>query len=107
MADQMEEVNYRMAKCKITVLKRMFNADLAEAYRRPDVHFGPCPHYAEGDEFVVVHFGVRPEGFFCDWAWNDIQSAAGHAAGRGFQSVDERRPDVHCMLHGWSQAGCL
>ena len=61
-----------MARCKITVLKRMFNADLAEAYHRPDVHFGPCPHYAEGDEFVVEHLGVRPEGFFCDWAWNDI-----------------------------------
>lgn len=53
-----------MAKCKITVLKRMFNADLAEEYRRADIHFGPCPHFAEGDEFVVEHIGVRPEVFF-------------------------------------------
>jgi len=30
------------------------------------------PYFAEGDEFVVEHIGVRPEGFFCDWAWNDI-----------------------------------
>jgi uncharacterized repeat protein (TIGR04076 family) len=27
---------------------------------------------AEGDEFVVEHIGVRAEGFFCDWAWDDI-----------------------------------
>ena len=68
-----KEVDTRMAKCKITVLKRMFNAALAEEYRRPDVHFGPCPFCKEGDEFVVEHIGVRPDGFFCDWAWNDIQ----------------------------------
>ena len=62
-----------MAKCKITVLKRMFNEELAVEYRRSDVHFGPCPYYSEGDEFVVDQIGMRPEGFFCDWAWNDIQ----------------------------------
>ena len=61
-----------MAKCKITVLKKMFNPDLAEEYRRADVHYGPCPYYEEGDEFVVGHMGERPEGFFCDWAWNDL-----------------------------------
>ncbi len=42
-------------------------------YRRHDIHFGPCPHFAEGDEFIVRYIGVRPDGFFCDWAWNDIQ----------------------------------
>jgi uncharacterized repeat protein (TIGR04076 family) len=60
-----------MAKCKITVLKKMFNPDLAEEYRRADVHYGPCPYYEDGDEFVIGHMGERPEGFFCDWAWDD------------------------------------
>ena len=60
-----------MSTCKITVLKRMFNQDLAEAYRRPDLHQGPCQAFAEGQEFTVQHLGERPEGF-CDWAWNDI-----------------------------------
>lgn len=61
-----------MAKCKITVLKRTFNQELAEEYRRPDVHFGPCPYCSEGEVFVAEHIAVRPEGFFCDWAWNDL-----------------------------------
>lgn len=53
-----------MAKCKITVLKKMFNPDLAEEYRRADVHYGPCPYYEEGDEFTVEHMGERPAIFF-------------------------------------------
>jgi len=61
-----------MPTCKITVLKTMFNQDLADEYRRPELHRGPCPHYTEGQEFIVQHFGERPEDFFCDWAWNDI-----------------------------------
>jgi len=49
-----------MSTCKITVLKRMFNPDLAEAYRRPDIHQGPCPLFEEGQEFIVRHLGERP-----------------------------------------------
>ena len=61
-----------MPACKITVLKTMYNQDLADEYRRPELRRGPCPHYAEGQEFIVQHFGERPVDFFCDWAWNDI-----------------------------------
>ena len=59
--------------CKITVLRTMYNQDLAEQYRRPDIHRGPCPFFSEGQEFVVEYVGVKPEGFDCDWAWNDIE----------------------------------
>jgi len=62
-----------MTAIKITVLKRMYNPEIAEMYRRPDVHKGPCPYYEEGQEYVVQQLGERPENFFCDWAWNDIQ----------------------------------
>lgn len=58
--------------CKITVLKKLFHPDLAEAYRRPDVHQGPCPLFDEGQEFVVDYLAERPAGFSCDWAWDDI-----------------------------------
>ena len=61
-----------MPPCKITVLKLMYNADLAGAYRRPEIHKGPCPFFSEGQEFVVQHLGERPADFPCDWAWNDI-----------------------------------
>jgi uncharacterized repeat protein (TIGR04076 family) len=58
--------------CKITVLKTLYHQDLAEEYRRPDVHKGPCPFFKVGDEFTVNYLAERPEGFNCDWAWHDI-----------------------------------
>jgi uncharacterized repeat protein (TIGR04076 family) len=58
--------------CRITVLKTLYHQDLAEEYRRPDVHKGPCPFFSEGQEFVVDYLTERPEGFGCDWAWDDI-----------------------------------
>lgn len=57
---------------KITVLKTLFHEDLAGEYRRRDVHYGPCPVFAPGQEFVVNYLAERPEGFACDWAWDDI-----------------------------------
>ena len=58
--------------CKITVLKTLFFDDLAEQYRRPDVHFGPCPFFKVGEEFTVDYLVQRPDGFECDWAWDDL-----------------------------------
>ena len=52
----------------------MFNQDLADEYRRPELHQGPCPYYTAGQEFIV-RFNERPEDFFCEWAWNDIHKA--------------------------------
>lgn len=40
-----------MKKCKITVLKRMFNQDLAAEYI-PFPNFQPCEMMKEGDVFV-------------------------------------------------------
>jgi uncharacterized repeat protein (TIGR04076 family) len=61
-----------MPTCKITVLKKMYNPELANIYRRSDVHQGACPYYTEGQEFFIEHLGERPSDFFCDWAWNDL-----------------------------------
>ena len=58
--------------CKITVLKRMFNQDLADEYRLPHLPSGPCKFFTEGQEFIVDYFAERPEDFACDWAWDDI-----------------------------------
>ena len=59
--------------CKITVLKTLYHPDLAEQYRRPDIHRGPCPFFTEGQEFVAKMIAERPEGFACEWAWNDLE----------------------------------
>ena len=58
--------------CQITVLKTLYHPDLAEEYRRPDVHQGPCPFFQVGDQFTVEYLAERPEAFKCDWAWHDI-----------------------------------
>ena len=62
----------RFPTCKITVLKTLYHQDLAEEYRRPDVHKGPCPFFTEGQEFICKYVGTKPKDFGCDWAWNDI-----------------------------------
>ena len=60
-----------MEKIKITVLRKMFNQDLADELCQGEVT--PCPAFNEGQEFFYEHRGEgkKPENF-CDQAWNDI-----------------------------------
>jgi uncharacterized repeat protein (TIGR04076 family) len=60
-----------MIKCKITVLKRMFNQDLVREYCASEADL--CPVFTEGQEFIYEAYGDgnKPEGF-CEQAWNDI-----------------------------------
>jgi uncharacterized repeat protein (TIGR04076 family) len=63
-----------MAKCKITVLKKIFNKELVDEYcslNLPATCSG-CRLYALGQEFIVENHNQVPEGF-CSWAWGDIQ----------------------------------
>lgn len=64
---------YDMPKCKITVLKRMVNQDLADEYLDDAGEFKACDRFSEGQEIIVEHPFVMPEGF-CHWAWADIRS---------------------------------
>jgi uncharacterized repeat protein (TIGR04076 family) len=54
-----------MPKCKITVIKKTLNTDMAEQYCQKEV--GSCPCFAEGQEFIT---GFEKPAGFCDWAWN-------------------------------------
>ena len=56
-------------KLKITVLKKIFNQELAEKYGQ-DGAVVPCSAFTEGQEFITDGM-TQPEGF-CGWAWNDI-----------------------------------
>lgn len=56
-----------MVKCRITVLKRIFNADLAGELCGSATSYCPC--LEEGQVFDAGF--EKPEGF-CGWAWNDI-----------------------------------
>lgn len=57
-----------MAKCRITVLKRTLNTDLAQEYCGMEIT--KCPYFEEGQQFIGSLF-EKPQNF-CEWAWNDI-----------------------------------
>ena len=56
-----------MKKCRITVLKRHFDDELAKEYGCKGI--GKCPMLKEGDVFYADY--AKPEGF-CDEAWKAI-----------------------------------
>jgi uncharacterized repeat protein (TIGR04076 family) len=57
-----------MATLKITVVKKMFNEDLAKQHCNPGAPI--CEKFEEGQEFVIEGLD-QPQGF-CAWAWDDI-----------------------------------
>lgn len=60
-----------MKKVKITVLRREFYREYADAYLTEGASVGPCPLLNEGDTFIFEGNAQMPEGF-CPWAWVDI-----------------------------------
>jgi uncharacterized repeat protein (TIGR04076 family) len=62
---------------KVTVLKRMVNQDLIDAYQYETV--APCDRFVDGQEFTVEEWEDPPEGF-CEWAWADLRPKIALAA---------------------------
>lgn len=60
-----------MKTCKITVLKRYFDEELAKEYGSKGL--GKCPMHKEGQIFYTDY--AKPEGF-CDEAWKAIYQYA-------------------------------
>ena len=61
------------AKCRVTVLKRTVNEDLAEEFLVEEYReIKPCEVFEEGQEFVLDLMEEVPEDF-CTWAWADIR----------------------------------
>lgn len=68
-----------MNKCKITVLKRNFEEELAAEYGAEGL--GKCPTHTEGQVYYADF--AKPEGF-CDEAWKAIYQyvfALSHGSG--------------------------
>ncbi|MBE2190315.1 MAG: TIGR04076 family protein [Candidatus Kapabacteria bacterium] len=59
-----------MSKCRITVLRRMYNEDFAEQYTQSTAP--KCDSFEDGQVFIVENM-VRPPEDFCAWAWIDLQ----------------------------------
>ena len=56
-----------MTQCRITVIAKTINPELAKQYCAGRVT--PCPCFEVGQEFTCGL--IKPE-HFCDWAWRDI-----------------------------------
>ena len=63
---------YEMPKCKITVVKRLVNQDLAADYLDVEGGFEACERFSDGQEIVVEHPFQIPDDF-CPSAWADIR----------------------------------
>ncbi len=56
---------------KLTVLKRGFEKQYADAFRNGQG--GPCPKVKDGQEFTVSSQWALPAGL-CEWAWGDVRT---------------------------------
>ena len=90
-----------MKKVKITVLRKMFYADLAEAYLTDGADVGPCSLLDEGDTFMFEGNAAMPDGF-CPWAWIDIyRSVSALAAGATFTPWNNKdNMQIYCCTDG-------
>jgi uncharacterized repeat protein (TIGR04076 family) len=90
-----------MKQVKITVLKKHFYADLANAYLTDGQSVGPCPLLEEGDTFVFEGEAVMPAGF-CPWAWIDIyRGVSALAAGATYAPWNNRDGlQILCCIDG-------
>ncbi len=56
---------------KLTVLKRGFEKQYADAFRNGQG--APCPKFKDGQELIVPSQWAMPAGM-CEWAWGDIRT---------------------------------
>ena len=89
-----------MPRCKITVLKRMLNPELAQEYRQDEVQL--CEFFEEGQEFIIDGWSGPPDGF-CDWAWYDIQRifVALMSGGTFGPAMKNERAQIMCCTDGF------
>jgi uncharacterized repeat protein (TIGR04076 family) len=84
-------------KIKITVLKTMFNPDLAEEYCPGEA--GPCD-IPVGREYISETFLQQPEGF-CGWAWNDLHKVClTLLKGGRFELTKDDKTMIACCTDG-------
>ena len=92
-----------MNKCRITVLKRMFNSELVKEYsaeHTPENPLTPCTVYDDGQEFFVEGDAKMPEGF-CFWAWADIQrDVAAIMYGASIPWISNTHTLINCCTDG-------
>lgn len=86
---------------KITVLRKHFNPDLADAYLTEGAQVGACPLLEEGQTFLFTGEAQMPEGF-CPWAWIAVyRSVSVLAAGGSYTPWQNREGQtITCCTDG-------
>ena len=90
-----------MKKVRITVLKREFYPELADAYLSDGREAGPCPLCEAGDEYVYCGGAEKPDGL-CPWAWITLYGqvsvlSAGSSENRWYR---DSRTRIECCTDG-------
>lgn len=79
-----------MRQVKITVLRKEFYADYADAYLTDGKSVGACPLLEIGDTFIYEGSAKMPDGF-CPWAWIDIyRSVSAVSSGSTYKPWNNR-----------------
>ncbi|MBN1799400.1 MAG: TIGR04076 family protein [Spirochaetales bacterium] len=86
-------------KCKITVLKRMINKELADEYLT-DNKLTACDMFTDGQEFIAKDAFSIPEGF-CSWAWADMRGyILATTTGGSFPWMRRQQAVIACCTDG-------
>ena len=89
-----------MAKCRITVLKCLFDQELKDRYV-PDPDYGRCPFFQPGQVYECTDGEEKPEDFRCNVGWRSIQTEVkGFAGPKEEQHFFADRPQVVCCNDG-------
>ena len=88
-----------MGRCKITVLRRTYYADLVEQFhKKPDL--GPCDWFQDGQVFYTGgKRGNEPPENFCPMAWQAIVTIA-TALAWGGQAFGFESTNIACCNDG-------
>ena len=90
-----------MNSVRITVLRREFYPDLAEAYLSEGASAGACPLQAVGDVFLYTGGAEKPEGL-CPWAWLTLYNKVNTLSSAGFENgwYKGGRTRIDCCTDG-------
>jgi len=88
-----------MAKCKVTILKQFYDAELARKYLVNPENLYPCRYFPEmGKSWVIDESVKMPEGF-CPSAWDVLKvDIATFAQGGGNIAGSDWMRDENKML---------
>ena len=93
-----------MPTCKITVLKKMINEDLAEQYCLKKT--GVCDAFEIGQEFLAKYPQKEPDGFPCSGAWSAISDfvfvflSGGHFGPSSWKWMKDEHTMIACCPDG-------